>query len=161
MSSSREHRPSVDAAFSRYLRSGVRSTCEAVAHLVRRGVSAETATRLVISETARGRLDDHAAIRLWAEHLVRQGYAASAIRQRLIAKGFEDRAIEQAVNRCAPAATEEARARLVAARRAKATGRQPNAARITRALAARGFDSEIIERVVSERFECESTESIN
>ena len=158
MSSSKENRPTAAAAFSRYLRSGVRSTCEAVAYLRRRGVSSETAARLVKSGVTRGLLDDHAAARLWTEHFVEQGYAAAAIHEKLLAKGFDETVITRAVSRCAPASSEEARARTVADRHAKAPAGPRAAARITRALAARGFDAEMIERVVNERLACTSIE---
>lgn len=154
----RSSSPSADTVFSRYLRSGVRSTSDAVAYLGRRGVSSEAAARLVKAGAARGLLDDRAAARLWAEHFVRQGYAASGIEQKLLAKGFDEAVTAQVIGRCASASSEEARARTLAARYTKAPARRTQAARITRALTARGFDAEMIARVVDEQLGCESTE---
>ena len=139
------------AALPRYLRTGVRSTHDVLSYLRRRGVSAGRAAGLIAEYRARGWLDDRAAARLWAEHWVRQGYAASAIRARLSAKGCSEDVIDEAATRCCPPTDDQARARLVAARHARraSTGQRARF-RLARALASRGFEPDLIEQVLNE-----------
>ena len=138
------------AALPRYLRSGVRSTDDVLTYLRRRGVSAGRAARLVAEYQARGWLDDRAAARLWAEHWARAGFASAAVRLKLSAKGFDARTITDVANQVVPPSDDEARARLLAARSARrSTGRLARS-RLARTLASRGFDSDLIERILDE-----------
>ena len=113
---------------------------------------------------ARGWLDDAACARLWADHWAQRGYAWAAIRQKLTAKGLGDAAVEQAAQVLGLASDDEARAsRLVASRmrRGPATGRgivlsPRQASRLARTLAGRGFDPQIIERVLGSNASDES-----
>lgn len=156
MSSSKPERsaqPRSALALSRYLRAGVRSTHEAAAFLERHGAPREEAGRLIRASLQRGVLDDAACARLWAEQWARQGYAASAIRLRLAAKGLPTLAIDEATRECADPAEEEQRARRVAAQPSRRGADRRTGARLARTLASRGFDNDVIERVLGEPFE--------
>ena len=139
-------RRGVTTAFARHLRSGVRSSADALAYLRRHDVPLEHARLLLRDATRRGALDDRACARLWAEHWARQGYANAAIRARLDAKALPSSAIDDAIARLSQGEDDElSRARrLVSARRRR--GRPP--ARLAQALAARGFEPELIERLL-------------
>lgn len=153
MSSSKREGSSADAALDgavRYARSGVRSTREVLTYLRRRGISEERARRTVADYHARGLLDDQACARLWAEHWARRGYAWSAIRVKLSAKGFDGQALERAARRVGGVSDDEARARLVVA--AYLRRHRSQAGRAARALASRGFDQDLIERILNESF---------
>ncbi|MBI2104209.1 MAG: RecX family transcriptional regulator [Candidatus Omnitrophica bacterium] len=152
------------AALPRYLRTRVRSAREAADYLIRRGVPPQAALRAVADCRARGLLDDRACARLWAEQWARRGYAASAIRLKLAARGLPDEVIADATRAYGAPADEEARARLAAAaarrRGARQAGlpaapkkdltRAAQAGRLARGLAARGFEADLIERIVGE-----------
>ena len=143
------------ASVRRYLRTGVRSTQDVSTYLRRRGISAEATQQVVSEARARGWLDDRACARLWAEHWARQGYAWSAILEKLLAKGLERRVIDEAARDVGASTNDATRARAVAAattRRIRSTSRpiHQQRARLARALAVRGFDSDIIEQVLSE-----------
>ena len=187
----------IPAAVSRYVRSGVRSTHEALQYLRRRGVPVRRAVAVVSACQAQGLLDDRAAARLWANHWARQGYAAAAIRLKLADKAFDERDIFEAIRPLRAATAEEERARLVLARdarrrtrgapRAEPVGRnpashrvpcsargerahgqpvpsrvegrpwreskgRPSRAHLARALASRGFDPDLIDRLLAESF---------
>ena len=121
--------------------------------LRRQGVPARAAARAVHTFKAQGLLDDRAAARLWAEQWARQGYAASAIRLKLSEKGFSDGLVAEIITRYHPPADDEARARHLMARRAHPrTSRAPRV-RLARALASRGFDAELIERLLGGSFD--------
>jgi len=178
----------IPAAVSRYVRSGVRSTHEALQYLRRRGVPVRRAVAVVSACQAQGLLDDRAAARLWANHWARQGYAAEAIRLKLADKAFDERDILEVIRPLRVSTAEEERARLVLARdarrrtrgapRAEAVGRnperahgqpaparrsgpgrpwreskgRPSRARLARVLASRGFDPDLIDRLLAESF---------
>ena len=135
-------------ALPRYLRTKVRSTREAVGYLRRRGVPPQQASRAVAECRTRGLLDDRACARLWADHWARGGYAASAIRLKLAAKGLPDGVIEDVTRPYGAPAEEEARARRVVDASRRRGTRQ--AGRLARRLAARGFEADLIERIVGE-----------
>ena len=143
----------VDGALSRYLGAGVRSTHEASAYLERRGVPREEAARSIRAFQQRSLLEDRACARLWAEHWARRGYAASAIRLKLAAKGLAALTIAEATRKCAEPAEEEQRARRVAAQPAHRGADGRRIARLARTLALRGFDADVIEQVLGEPFE--------
>ena len=165
-SSKREAKPTADvlSLAVRYTRARVRSVHEVSSYLQRRGVSRETATRVVTACQARGLVDDRACACLWADHWARRGYAWAAIRLKLSAKGLEDEAIDHAANGLEGASDDAARARLVAEtylsrrhvspdRRARRLSRSmaPHVAGgLARTLAARGFDADLIERILNE-----------
>ena len=134
----------------RYARVGVRSTRDVLTYLERRGASPQTAARILADCRARGFLDDGTAARLWAEQWARRGYASSAIRVKLQAKGFEARISDEAADRVGTPQADEARARLlVASSLRRQAARQGRLARLARMLASRGFDSDLIERVLA------------
>ena len=137
---------SVPAGFHRYARTGVRSRRQLLTYLSRNGVPARVAARLVAECKARGLVDDAAAARLWADHWARQGYGWTVIHARLEARGFGVRVIEETAARSGLAAEDEARARAVIAARARRARDDPS--RMARALAARGFDPDLIERLL-------------
>lgn len=143
----------VPAAVARYVRSSVRSTREVFQYLCRRGVPARQAGTVVSACQAQGLLDDRAAARLWANHWARHGYAAAAIRLKLADKAFDERDIREAIHPLHSSTAEEERARLVLAHDARRRSRRPSRARLARLLASRGFDSDLIERVLSESFD--------
>ena len=138
------------AAVVRYTRPGVRSIQEVLMYLRRRGCSPETAARVIAQGRARGILDDRACARLCAEHWARAGYAWSAIRLKLSAKGLDEPTIEETATYVDAAFGDEARARLVVTSSLRRHMRQP--ARLARTLASRGFDPDLIERVLRESF---------
>ncbi|MBI4342813.1 MAG: RecX family transcriptional regulator [Candidatus Omnitrophica bacterium] len=151
MSSSKpEAKASFRAAVPRFLRSRVRSTREVLQALRRQGVSARAAARAVQAYQAQGLLDDRAAARLWADHWARQGYAAAAIRLKLSEKGFSDARIQTVTTRYYPSADDEARARTWLAQRSRSRAPRTPRARLARALASRGFDAELIERLLGD-----------
>ena len=119
-----------------------------MAYLRRQGISVRAAARAVRAYQAQGLLDDQAAARLWADHWARQGYAAAAIRAKLEARGFSARAIGDAAARSGLAAEDESRARAVIAARRR-TGRGDRA-RLARVLGSRGFDPDLIERLLND-----------
>lgn len=134
---------------------GARTTQDAVAFLRRRGVSPEAAAALISECRARGLADDGALARLLADHWARKGYAWPAIRERLAARGLEARAIDEAGDRLRLPAGDAARAREAASAflaRTRIARREPALAhaRLARLLAARGFEEELIGRVVEE-----------
>jgi SOS response regulatory protein OraA/RecX len=133
---------------ARYARAGVRSRQQVLAHLRRSGVSPREALRLVHACEARGVVDDEAAARLWADHWARRGYAWAAIRAKLEARGFGARAIEAAAARSGLAAEDELRARQLLAEHLR-RGRGDRA-RLARTLASRGFDPDLIDRLLDE-----------
>ena len=150
--------PRAPAGLLRYLRSGVRSTHEVVSRLRQRGVSSRDAARLVRAYRARGVLDDRAGVRLWADHWARQGYASAAIRLKLAAKGFDAQTIDDTVSRFVPPSDDEARARVLLAQRRDRVSGRPGRARLARALAAHGFEPDVIERLLGESFDPDDAE---
>ena len=143
------------AAVLRYVRSGIRSTTEVRAYLRRRGLAGQAAEAVVAECRARGLLDDGAAARLWAEQWSRRGYAWSAIRLKLSAKGFDEQALAAAERIHGTREQDEARARQVVAdrfRRRFPRGQRVVQGRVARTLVSRGFDSDVIDRVLNEAF---------
>ena len=139
------------AAATRYARTGVRSTHEVLTFLRQRGVSPAAARRAVAACQARGALDDLACARLWADHLARKGYAWSVIHLKLSAKGLDEHTIEEAADRLDAARDDDARARVVAASYLRRQGTSPrHRAGAARTLASRGFDPDLIERVLDD-----------
>ena len=131
------------AAARRYTRAGTHSAYEVRTYLCRRGCSSLVIRQAMRELRSRGLIDDGACARLWAEQWARAGYAWAAIRQRLNAKALSDTAIELAASRVGSSeADDEARARLLAAR-----ARYRSARQLARALAARGFEPDMIERI--------------
>ncbi len=146
----------------RYLRTGVRSTRDALQYLSRRGLSLQRATGLVATFQAQGLLDDRAAARLWAEHWARQHYADSAIRLKLLAKGFDEPLARNTIARLLCDANDEERARRLLAQHLRpARGRGRVLSRLARLLASRGFDSELIERVLRISRNLAASDSVN
>lgn len=154
--------PRLRAVVWRYLRTGVRSTQEALQFLSRRGVSPQRAAGLVGMYRAQGLLDDRAAARLLGEHWAGQGYAASAIRLKLLDKGFDEQLAHDTVTRLLCDADDEERARrLLAQQRLRRSSRRPVPSRLARILASRGFDSELIERVLRTSRDLAASDSVN
>ncbi len=133
----------------RYVQAGVRSRRDVAAYLARCRIAPRLAARLLAACERRGLIDDGAAARLLADHWARRGYAWAAIRQRLTAKGFAHEVIARAGAAVGGAEGDEARAlELLAQRRRRRT--LPPPARLARALASRGFESELIGRIVKD-----------
>ena len=138
---------SVRTRLARYAAAGVKSRQQLLSYARRSGLSGRAAAVLVDECVSRGLADDAAGARLWAEHWARHGYGSVAIRAKLEAKEFQPRAIETTLRR-ASAGEEEARARaLIAARRRAGRGGR---AQLARSLGARGFDPDLIERLLDE-----------
>lgn len=153
MSSSRPgRRAPVPPGLLRFLGSSVRSTREVRAYLRRRGTPEADVERLLAACRNGGLLDDRLAARLWAEQWARAGFAAAAIRHKLTTKGFDAHAIDEATDQVAPPSEDAPRARLVLARYARRAAGAAARPRLARALAARGFDPDVIERVLRESF---------
>ena len=143
---------SVLAAAARYTRTGVRSVNEVRAYLEGRKVPSPIAGRVIEELTARGFLDDRACARLWGEHWARRGYAWAAIRSKLSTKGLDERTIDEAAQHLGRPSQDDARARGVVAQRTHRSADRRERTRLARALASRGFDPDLIERVLSESF---------
>ena len=106
-----------------------------------------------------GRLDEQAGVTLWANQLAERGYAGSAIQRQLDEKGFDAHVIARTLQRLQAREPDEERARAVvraqlrrqaAASRAFDAGRRRQ--RVARLLAQRGFDSDLIERILVDAF---------
>ena len=136
-------------------RRGVHSARDVRERLRRAGASSESAAQVVAECRSRGLVDDAACARLWADHWSRRGYAWSVIRVKLSEKGLEAQVIEQAADRLGTAVQDETRVRQAVEASAERSARLPaeqQVSQLTRRLASRGFDSELIERVLSETF---------
>ena len=152
----------VRAGVLRYLRTGVRSTRDVLQYLSRRGLSLQRAASLVGTYQAQGLLDDRAAARLWADHWARQHYADSAIRLKLLAKGFDEPLARNTIARLTcDADDDEERARRLLAQHLRRSSRRPIPSRLARLLASRGFDSELIERVLRISRNLAASDSVN
>ena len=141
------------SAAARYTHRGVRSANQVRAYLTQRKVSPAIAERVLAACRFRHLIDDHACARLWADHWARAGFAWSAIRGKLAVRGLDEHVIAQAASWLAHAADDEARARAVAARvlqRGRAHPQQR--ARVARTLESRGFDANLVERILNESF---------
>jgi SOS response regulatory protein OraA/RecX len=137
----------------RYARKVVRSTHDVRAYLTRRAIPRRLADAVIARCQSLGVLDDRAAARLWADHWSRQGYAWSAIRLKLTQRGFEDRVIQELASSDASVSHETARARAVVAAALHKNPSHPHPrGRTARLLAARGFDADVIDRVLVETF---------
>ena len=152
MSSSKPAADALAAGALRYARSGVRSARDLLTYLQRRHASPAAASRILARCRTLGLIDDQAAARLWAGQWARRGYAAAAIRLKLQAKGFEARISDQAVAHAGLASDDdETRARLLVTsslrRHTMGVGRSQ---RLARVLASRGFEPELIDRVLAE-----------
>ena len=151
------------AAALRYAQSGVHSAEEVRAYLRRRGVASTAIARIVAACREQGSVDDRACARLWAEHWARRGYAGAAIARRLSAKGLDAHTIDVELNYLARGSPDDARARLLAdsylrrhsgsPQRERSLPAPRRAGRLARTLASRGFDSDVIERVLGESFD--------
>jgi len=141
----------------RLLRFGPRSIAEVRASLSAPGARRDQIEAVTGELCAEGQLDDRASARLWASHLARAGYAASAIAARLAQRGFDATSARGAVGRLEE--DDEPRARRVLksalARRRRSQGREaPESvarlrSRLTRRLLQRGFERDLIEQVVA------------
>ncbi|MBI4354200.1 MAG: RecX family transcriptional regulator [Candidatus Omnitrophica bacterium] len=108
-------------------------------------------TEIVEACSREGLVDDRVAAKLWAETLVDRGYALSAIRAQLSERGFDDSTVEHALKTLRASEGDEQRARaMVATLRKTSSLRARNArASVSRRLARRGFDPELINRLLA------------
>ncbi len=137
----------MDARADRYVRGRVRSTAELHAYLARREWPAADIASAIRAYQRRGWLNDGACARLWAEQWARQGYAWAAIRLRLLAKGLPPAVVDRAGHQQALVRTDLLRARALVTHALRG-GRAAVARRLSRRLAARGFDEETIRQVL-------------
>ena len=159
MSSSRREAdasPAILAAYG-YARARVRSRQELLAYLRRRGYAAASVASAVAACANRGLIDDRACAVLWANAWARHGYAWAAIRLKLAAKGLGSQAVTEAERSIGSRPDDEARARALASsylhRSVNASpprSRHGQAARLSRVLTSRGFDQDLIERILEE-----------
>ena len=134
-----------------YAKAAVRSSHEVRAYLRRCGIPPSTATRLLAACRDRGLLDDQASASLWAEHWARQGYAWAAISLKLSVKGFDVQTIRSIGNTLARVSDDETRARAVVSQRVRGGVTDPRQRlRLARRLASRGFEPDVIQRVLGE-----------
>lgn len=138
----------------RYLRTGLRSVRQLHDYLRTHEVSEHT-TRTILARCARaGQLDDKACAKLWATHLADQGYAWASIREQLQLKGLDGRLAGGVVDRLQSHDPDERRARLLVqerlARHAAASRADRFRGRLARLLARRGFDPDLIGRVLAD-----------
>lgn len=148
----------------RWLRFGTRSTAELRTYLRSKQVPHALIPIMVQRAGAVGLVDDRACAALWATRLADQGYAREAIRRRLEAKGLavplqdddESRAREVVQRVLSLAGARDPRPGIP---RPRAEGRGQTIRglrlqrRLARLLAQRGFDSDLIDRVLAESFE--------
>lgn len=151
--------PRIKAALRRFARAGVRSRQEALDYLARHGCAPTQAAAWVRECQQLGQLDDRAAARLCAGHWARRDYADSAIRSKLLAKGFHEIQIHDSIAALQPDADDDARARRALARTLRRSGGRHSPARLASALASRGFDSELIERILAAPFDADHPET--
>ena len=124
------------------------------ARLRRRGAPGAVAAAVVADLEARGWIDDRAFATAWAETRARgRGYGSRRLRQELLARGVARPLAEAAVREAFAEASEEARARAVAARRLPLL-RRSDPAQAARRLAGylerRGYPAGVVRRVVRE-----------
>jgi len=131
------------------VRAGVRSRQEALDYVARRGCPPDRAAAWVRACQRRGLIDDRAAARLWAGHWARQDYADAAIRTKLLAKGFPTALVDESLAALQSDTDDDARARRALAGSIRRAGGRRSPSRLARALASRGFDSELIERLLA------------
>jgi SOS response regulatory protein OraA/RecX len=130
----------------RYARGRVRSAHEVLAYLKRHQVSPRLLAHIVATCRAQGLVNDAACARLWAEEWARRGWAWGAIRGKLEAKGLPEEAIGTAEAQLGGEGGDRGRAQELIEQHGSA---HPEArARIARRLASRGFDPELIERLL-------------
>jgi len=136
----------------RYLRYGTRSVSELRAHLASRGVSEDAIADVVCACERAGALDDRVCAKLIAAARAAKGYASGSIREHLAGKGLARGVVESAVRSIQAETTDEERARTVVrtrlSRRLEASVRLRLS--LARVLARRGFDEELIDRVLRE-----------
>lgn len=136
------------SAVRRYLRFGTHSIAEVRAYLKARHVSDSTSNTLLAECAQQGLVDDRISATLWASRLCEQGYAWTAIRDRLRAKGFDEPLINDVLQPLQRNADDATRARTLA--RARSRRRPPDGPHLARWLAHRGFDSDLIDRVLAD-----------
>ena len=151
-SESRPDSSRVLALVRRYLRHRVRTVHDVQVYLQRHRVPEPLRTQVLDACVAQGLLDDVIAGRLWAEHWARRGYASHAIHAKLTAKGLNAQTIRQVIQAVGTTETDDMRARVVAARVVVSAPGPPVRLRVARRLASRGFDSDVIERILHELF---------
>ena len=133
----------------RYVQAAPRSAQEVRSYLLRRRAPRDLASRIVAECRSHGLLDDRASAALWTEQWSRRGYAWAVIRVKLSAKGFDEQTIETIGKTKACACDEEARARLVV-QRVRGRSGPSTRVRLARRLSARGFDPDVIERLLGD-----------
>ncbi len=136
----------------RYLRFGTRSRAQLRTYLSNRHAPEAVIADIVEACSREGRIDDRVAAKLWVETLANRGYALSAIRIQLSDRGFDDHAIEQALNALRAREDDEQRARTMAAAFLKTSSGSASRGRrasVARRLARRGFDPELIDRLLA------------
>lgn len=146
----------------RYVRYSPRSTAHLRAYLQDRGVAHHIVQAVVVEAIRKGWLGDRACAKLWARHFADRGYARAAIQERLHLKGFEAQVVSDILASLQPHADDATRAReVVCATLQRWRGRRPASRgdhdqrarlRVARVLAQRGFDSDLIDRVLTESF---------
>ena len=143
----------------RYARFRARSTAELQAYLQRQRFPQPLIDRVITECVEEGLLDDRACAKLWATHLADRGDAWGAVREQLLAKGLDQELIAEVLASLQARADDATRARDLAqaSLARKGLGRRPGADRrlhdrVARLLSQRGFDSELIDRVLAEFF---------
>ena len=154
---SRDTSRTLPPAIARFIRHRVRSIQEVRTHLLSRCYSPQETDETIRICQQGGWLDDAAATKLWAEHWARQGYAWRAIREKLRARGLGEDTIAVVAKTVGAQVQDEARARqLIAASRIKAADATLRS-QLARRLASRGFEAELIERILNETTQTRSS----
>jgi SOS response regulatory protein OraA/RecX len=152
----------------RYVRFGTRSTAEVRTYLQQQHVPQRLIERLIADWSREGLLDDRACAKLLATHLADRGYAWATIHEQLLAKGLDQDLVTQVIAPLEARADDATRARALVVqlrgrrrehrpRNLPASRRSAQAGRVARFLAQRGFDSELIDRVLTESFGPDNT----
>ena len=144
-------RPDLRRLIRTYLRTGTRSRAEVQAYLRQRGVSLSEAARMTRELQRAGALDDRACAKLWMQRWMDEGYAQHLIRERLREKQLPERVIDELL--CdARHEPDDHRLRAIAtARWARLPASDPRRRqRLACWLASRGFEPDLIERVLAE-----------
>lgn len=157
------HNKALSAA-RRFVIRGVHSVSETKEYLRKKGIPDREADRFIADAQLRNQLHDPSSVRLWAEHYARKQYSWFAIRDKLFNKGFSIQHVEHLGSSLNLSVSDEARVRNLITHFCKANSRRKSMrimagivdmdmrsrSRLIRRLTTRGFDSELINKLIDE-----------
>lgn len=131
-----------------YLRFSPRSVAEVEDYLRQRGYAAPAVSFVLQHARQQGWLDDRACAKLLAVRLADHGWAWRAIHEQLLAKRFDPSVIQEIANTLDLPGTDEQRARTMLHDAGSRPSGPASRSRVARRLAQRGFDADLIERLL-------------